>query len=1067
MPGPRLLAKLTRPRLHGAVARERLFAHLDDARWHRAAICVVGPPGAGKTTLVASWLDARAARGIWYQVDAGDGDLATFFHYLGQAAASYGQKGQPPLPALTPEYLKDVEGFSRRFFRELFARLPDGAVLVLDNYQEVGPEQPLHALVAQAVDEVPDGVVLVAISRRDPPDTYARLIANEHVAFVDWDQLKLTLEEARAIAGERLALDDGEIALLHEKSGGWAAGLTLLVEGRRRGGAQAAHVPAGRDAIFDYFAGEIFGRVPEATQRFLVATALLPQVPVSIARELTENPQAAAILEDLYHRHLFTHRRPGPEPVYWYHALFRDFLKARATAVLGARRTGELLSRAARLLEAAGAFDDAFELFREAIDWPAAGRLIRRRASDLLAHGRGQTLREWIQALPEGMLEEHPWLRYWLGTSLVPVDQPDARGHLERAFGLFAALGDRPGQCLAAAGIIETYFFEWADFRHMRRWVDALDGLMDRMHVAQSSRWEQRVVTSMILGMLYSAPDHPRIATCVTRATEMLDEDLDVDTKLTVALILLSYCNLAGDMERAHHVVARGSLLAELVDVTPFPRMWWQLRLGNYHVIAGRYEAAIAAFDVADEIAETHGFRKLVTTTLLIDSYRVLALAGTGDLRGMLRCHDRIRSRSEAESLMGRFHVTQSLMHYACVAGRFEAALETGRKVIDAAEATGMTYVQVNAHAHYALALAGAGEREALQGRLGVLRRKVHGTCFAHFALEASLVEAWDELVHGDIETGRAMLRPALRASSEARNPFINIFRSTPIFRAVLAEACEAGIEVDYVTDLIRRYRIAPPENATHAWPWPVKVFTLGRFEVHVDGMPLAFSGKAPKKPLTLLKALATFGGVAVPASKLVDALWPDEDGDDARKALDVNVARLRKLLGSQEAVVVSNDTVGLNPKLCWIDAHAFLARSESPDGTSASDTAKACALYAGTFLPGDLDAPGTVRRREQLRERFIRLVEAAGAEAEANGAWDDAIHCYRRGIESDELAEHFHQGLMRCYRALGRHAEAMSAYRRLRQTLSVVLGIPPSGTSQALARTLQSEAAARTAAEG
>ena len=79
-------AKTTRPAIASAVPRERLFARLDGAPG-RTVAWISGPPGAGKTTLAASYVEARHYRCLWYQVDADDADVATFFHYLGQAAS--------------------------------------------------------------------------------------------------------------------------------------------------------------------------------------------------------------------------------------------------------------------------------------------------------------------------------------------------------------------------------------------------------------------------------------------------------------------------------------------------------------------------------------------------------------------------------------------------------------------------------------------------------------------------------------------------------------------------------------------------------------------------------------------------------------------------------------------------------------------------------------------------------------------------------------------------------------------------------------------------------------------
>ena len=216
---PSSLAKLTKPKPANVLMRKRLFALLDDAR-KRPVIWVCAPPGAGKTTLVASYLTDRKLPCLWYQVDEGDGDIASFFHYMGIAARKAAPHKKKPLPHLTPEYLAGLPAFTRNFFRELYSRLLGETVkrrkgeegrspsrrfthspflVVLDNYQEVAENSQLHEVMLNGLAEAPEGINIIIIGRLPLPPAMARLQVSEALSLLNWDDISLTLEESMGI----------------------------------------------------------------------------------------------------------------------------------------------------------------------------------------------------------------------------------------------------------------------------------------------------------------------------------------------------------------------------------------------------------------------------------------------------------------------------------------------------------------------------------------------------------------------------------------------------------------------------------------------------------------------------------------------------------------------------------------------------------------------------------------------------------------------------------------------------------------------------------------------------
>jgi DNA-binding SARP family transcriptional activator len=203
----------------------------------------------------------------------------------------------------------------------------------------------------------------------------------------------------------------------------------------------------------------------------------------------------------------------------------------------------------------------------------------------------------------------------------------------------------------------------------------------------------------------------------------------------------------------------------------------------------------------------------------------------------------------------------------------------------------------------------------------------------------------------------------------------------------LLSRALEHGIEVDYVREVVKKRNLLPPEDAAapDLWPYPLKLYTLGRFSLLVDDKPLKFTGKSQKKPLELLKALVAFGGREVNETRLAEALWPDAEGDTATQALATTLHRLRKLIG-ENTIERQEGRLSLDPRHVWVDAWAFeRSLSELDQICQKNDAGKLqplstrfFTLYRGPFLKDEPDSPWLLTMRERLRAKFLRALESA-----------------------------------------------------------------------------------------
>ena len=160
------------------IPRERLVERLRSGSDRRLTL-VASPAGFGKTTLLAAWREAEAARKpvAWLTLDEGDNDPVVLWSYVIEAlrraspavarSASARTVVAPVVDAVLPRLVNELDSLGE-------------ITLILDDFHRLS-SVPARASVRWFIDHAPPGFQLVLASRTEPVLPVAALRAHDEL----------------------------------------------------------------------------------------------------------------------------------------------------------------------------------------------------------------------------------------------------------------------------------------------------------------------------------------------------------------------------------------------------------------------------------------------------------------------------------------------------------------------------------------------------------------------------------------------------------------------------------------------------------------------------------------------------------------------------------------------------------------------------------------------------------------------------------------------------------------------------------------------------------------------
>ncbi|MCP3926935.1 MAG: hypothetical protein GY714_30625 [Desulfobacterales bacterium] len=1072
-------SKYTVPSIPDIIERSRLFDLLGKSDGKKA-VFIIGQAAQGKSTLVASYVKSDKRPTIWMHLEKEDSDHNLFYNLLIRAINA--AIGNDILPS-------DTQAFSlgprknllrqKEVIKFLTTEMTQSMNLVIDNTEALSIESRSYDLIHDLIKNN-NSINIYIISREMPPINIQDFKIKQEITIISNSELSFSIDETELFFNKLTGVEINKNTAISIKSftEGWIGGLVLLSESIKNSsnGSKQFNDKDFPEMLkkesFDFFFQGIFIKQEESVRKFLIYSSIFDVIIPDVINKINITNDAELILETMEKRNLFIHTiYDGLEKKYRFNSLFREFLESIYEQETSIAEKQKIYSCAGNIFESFENYEEAMKFYLKGDNHESACDMIIKTGTDFIITNRDNELKSKIIMLPKEYLEKETWIFFYLTLTERIKGGYKNLHKLKDAYDRFKKEDKLRGRILSLAFLIESSVFLGRSPEKLMILLNEGKLLLTEIAgtelfiYARTLLWQQIGFAYIAGGLSFTKG----LSAC--RNSHILAVKID-DQSLIISSMIVSAMGYAftGEIQLSETSLEKIEGIGK--NLTPEYRT-----LRNIVDIANSLNKCDIKnceflLNLCRENIESHGLLFLYPVFIeLSGQFEIQRKNYDKALKTSNHLND-IAVLSGSDYYSGLSLRLSALTHYHMK--HYEKALKLSigsKKLLNPDQQD--NYYGSCAKLINCLIRINTGSGNDLRIELNDLlsyfkdpNQFERTDVIKALVIVSFLDEDYKNITNllKELQPDRSYLFQRTYISTIDNIKFALIafifdskiiskkeidaynskdIKNTSLFLKSVIKKNESDLN-GLIMRKIEKYSLSK-----------VKITTLGDFTVEIDGRVIRNNEWGGKKPLLLFKYILAFGCTNIPKDILIDALWPEANASSGEKNFKVNLHRLRKVFGlnnSSSYVILKHNNVSLSLDLFEIDFLKFEEKISISDSNYNENDNKEfyslCreiySLYGGDFLSNELYEEVLVKKRDGLKNSYLKILEYLSVYAEKKGLVEDFIYYNIKIVAIDPLNETACRRLMLTYKREKKVNSAIKIYNDLKNYLNKEIGVSP-----------------------